>query len=128
MLLCYQFLVKTDKKFRDVAHSVNEVEPNSNLETKLRYENPKTNKKFRDVAQFGSAPALGAGGRRFKSCRPDFFLEKIGLHVEPTVYPKGHIDLYGSFFAYNSLQILSSRFFYPIFLRISGNDKILFFP
>ena len=25
----------------------------------------------RDVAQFGSAPALGAGGRRFESCRPD---------------------------------------------------------
>lgn len=26
---------------------------------------------FRDVAQFGSASALGAEGRRFKSCRPD---------------------------------------------------------
>ncbi len=26
---------------------------------------------IRDVAQLGSAPALGAGGRRFKSCRPD---------------------------------------------------------
>jgi hypothetical protein len=25
----------------------------------------------RDVAQFGSAPALGAGGRRFKSSHPD---------------------------------------------------------
>ena len=25
----------------------------------------------RDVAQFGSAPALGAGRRRFESCRPD---------------------------------------------------------
>jgi hypothetical protein len=25
----------------------------------------------RDIAQFGSAPALGAGGRRFKSCYPD---------------------------------------------------------
>ncbi len=25
----------------------------------------------RDVAQFGSAPDLGSGGRRFKSCRPD---------------------------------------------------------
>ncbi|GAH29288.1 unnamed protein product, partial [marine sediment metagenome] len=24
------------------------------------------------VAQLGSAPALGAGGRRFKSSRPDF--------------------------------------------------------
>ena len=25
----------------------------------------------REVAQLGSAPALGAGGRRFKSCLPD---------------------------------------------------------
>tara|TARA_B110000503_G_scaffold70279_1_gene109386 strand:+ start:36 stop:239 length:204 start_codon:yes stop_codon:yes gene_type:complete len=31
----------------------------------------------RGVAQLGSAPAWGAGGRRFKSCRPDqLFLEK----------------------------------------------------
>ena len=27
----------------------------------------------RDVAQFGSAPALGAGCRRFESCHPDHF-------------------------------------------------------
>ena len=26
---------------------------------------------LRDIAQFGSAPALGAGCRRFKSCYPD---------------------------------------------------------
>ena len=29
---------------------------------------------IRDVAQPGSAPALGAGCRRFKSSRPDHFL------------------------------------------------------
>ena len=29
----------------------------------------------RDVAQFGSAPALGAGCRRFESCHPDHFDE-----------------------------------------------------
>lgn len=29
------------------------------------------NNTSRGVAQFGSAPALGAGGRRFKSCLPD---------------------------------------------------------
>ena len=29
------------------------------------------------MAQFGSVPALGAGGRRFKSSHPDFFLEKF---------------------------------------------------
>lgn len=28
---------------------------------------------LRDVAQLGRAPALGAGSRRFKSGRPDFF-------------------------------------------------------
>ena len=28
---------------------------------------------IRGVAQPGSASALGAGGRRFKSCRPDHF-------------------------------------------------------
>ncbi len=31
---------------------------------------------FRDVAQFGSAPRLGRGGRRFKSCHPDFCAKK----------------------------------------------------
>ena len=30
--------------------------------------------KYRGVAQFGSAGALGALGRRFESCRPDWFL------------------------------------------------------
>lgn len=29
--------------------------------------------KLRDVAQLGSAPRSGRGGRRFKSCHPDFF-------------------------------------------------------
>ena len=27
----------------------------------------------RGVAQPGSAPVLGTGGRRFESCRPDYF-------------------------------------------------------
>ena len=26
---------------------------------------------YRDVAQFGSAPGLGPGGRKFESCHPD---------------------------------------------------------
>jgi hypothetical protein len=26
---------------------------------------------YRDVAQFGSAPVLGTGGRRFESCHPE---------------------------------------------------------
>jgi hypothetical protein len=36
---------------------------------------------LRDVAQFGSAPVLGTGGRRFKSCHPypnSFFLSNLG--------------------------------------------------
>ena len=31
----------------------------------------------RAVAQFGSAPAWGAGGRRFESCQPDHFLRNL---------------------------------------------------
>ena len=30
----------------------------------------------RDVAQFGSAPVLGTGGRRFESCHPDLTKKK----------------------------------------------------
>ena len=35
---------------------------------------PPTLASSRDVAQSGSAPALGAGGRRFKSAHPDQYL------------------------------------------------------
>lgn len=35
----------------------------------------------RGVAQLGSAPALGAGGRRFKSCHPDHFLSPIKRRI-----------------------------------------------
>lgn len=31
----------------------------------------------RDVAQFGSALPWGGRGRRFKSCRSDFLLQKL---------------------------------------------------
>ena len=33
----------------------------------------------RGVAQSGSAPVLGTGGRRFESCRPDFFFSHSNL-------------------------------------------------
>ena len=36
----------------------------------------------RGVAQFGRAPALGAGGRRFKSCHPDYGDYLNGLALE----------------------------------------------
>ncbi len=34
-------------------------------------------KSIRDIAQFGRAPALGAGGRRFKSYNSDQILRKV---------------------------------------------------
>ena len=37
----------------------------------------------RAVAQLGSAPALGAGGRRFKSDQPDHHLHASMLHTKP---------------------------------------------
>jgi hypothetical protein len=32
---------------------------------------------LRDVAQLGSAPALGAGCRRFESCHPDSYVKVV---------------------------------------------------
>ena len=32
----------------------------------------------RDVAQFGSAPVLGTGGRRFESCHPENAFSSVG--------------------------------------------------
>ena len=37
------------------------------------------NRVVRDIAQLGSAPALGAGCRRFKSCYPDLFIGVVIL-------------------------------------------------
>ena len=47
----------------------------------------------RGVAQRGSAPALGAGGRRFKSCRPDHYLfHQVFRPVKTSItWPFGHI-------------------------------------
>src|SRR6266571_4180689 len=36
----------------------------------------------RGVAQPGSAPALGAGGHRFKSCRPDHFSKQARAIIQ----------------------------------------------
>ena len=35
----------------------------------------------RDVAQLGSAPALGAGCRRFKSCHPDTLRRRLSISI-----------------------------------------------
>ena len=35
----------------------------------------------RGVAQFGSAPALGAGCRRFKSCHPDYHINLMEFYT-----------------------------------------------
>ena len=34
--------------------------------------------KYRDVAQFGSAPVLGTGSRRFESCHPESAFSSVG--------------------------------------------------
>ena len=34
---------------------------------------PEVPNHYREVAQLGRVPALGAGGRRFKSCLPDHY-------------------------------------------------------
>ncbi len=47
------------------------VRPPAVTDRAVRYNAP-----CRGVAQPGSAPALGAGGRRFKSCRPDHYLHR----------------------------------------------------
>ena len=39
----------------------------------------------RGVAQLGSAPALGAGGRRFKSCRPDHIPHSSDIFVSTAI-------------------------------------------
>ena len=38
---------------------------------------------WRGVAQLGSAGALGALGRRFESCRPDWFFGDLELGMGP---------------------------------------------
>ena len=40
----------------------------------------------RDVAQLGSAPAWGAGGRRFKSSHPDHIPKKATLIQWPFLF------------------------------------------
>ncbi len=41
---------------------------------------------YRDVAQFGSAPVLGTGGRRFESCHLDF-ISYIHINGYICIYP-----------------------------------------
>ena len=39
----------------------------------------------RNVAQFGGAPGLGPGGRRFKSCHSDYRLEESEILLVDTI-------------------------------------------
>ena len=52
---------------------------------------------FREVAQLGSAPGLGPGGRRFKSCLPDHLkigaIAQLGEHLPCTQGVSGSIPL-----------------------------------
>lgn len=45
------------------------------------------------MAQSGGAPALGAGGRRFKSCRPDFIMKKVRIHILREVEPNKKLEV-----------------------------------
>lgn len=46
----------------------------------------------RGVAQFGSAPALGAGGRRFKSCRPDHLKDRFDGVFDRRIFFTGLLE------------------------------------
>ena len=52
---------------------------------------------YREVAQLGSAPGLGPGGRRFKSCLPDHLkigaIAQLGEHLPCTQGVSGSIPL-----------------------------------
>ena len=54
---------------------------------------------YRGVAQPGSAPALGAGGRRFKSSRPD----KSIIIFPPILHPEKLLSLSSNICASNSV-------------------------
>ena len=63
-----------------------------------------------------SAPALGAGGRRFKSCCPDF-LKLINVPIRVTSYPHT---------AEHMLVELSTKVFHLVVKRIHGD--VVFVP
>lgn len=42
----------------------------------------------RDVAQFGSAPVLGTGGRRFESCHPDLIKNQTNFYDNNSILLK----------------------------------------
>jgi hypothetical protein len=54
----------------DGEHDI-KVETYGRLFSLTLYTNPHYTHDYRGVAQFGSAPRLGRGGRRFESARPD---------------------------------------------------------
>ena len=47
---------------------------------------------IRDIAQLGRAPALGAGGRRFKSYYPDYSYLVINKKLNSQIYFLKSID------------------------------------
>ena len=44
----------------------------------------------RGVAQPGSAPALGAGSRRFKSSRPDQLNQRLAVNILNQLFPSAY--------------------------------------
>ena len=54
-------------------------------------EHGRTAAEVRGVAQFGSARALGAWGRRFESCRPDREIRPLGQAVKTSPFHGGNM-------------------------------------
>ncbi len=73
----------------------------------------------RSVAQLGRAPALGAGCRRFKSCRSDHFsLSRLGATCRDS-HPIPITD---------SLRLPAVQFWLPCKLPLSGQDSGAVWP
>ena len=82
----------------------------------------------RGVAQPGSAPALGAGGRRFKSYRPDQYFQSHKLHFCFSVY-----SAVGNFVDSHVFHVLQIVFLFdllsqnPVGRDISISPKIFYY-
>ena len=76
---------------------------------------PDTLAKLRDVAQYGRAPGLGPGGRRFKPCRPD---HEMVLYAVQLLVGIKRISLCLGYFCFNGKMTCKDKVVDTIHLRI----------